>query len=454
MSSLKPLQIHKNNRYLKTEDGQPFFWLADTAWELIHRLNSDEVDHYFKARAAQGFNVIHTVILAELDGLTTPNANGDLPLKDNDPTKPIEAYFDHVDKVVNKAAEYGLYLALLPTWGDKVFKAWGTGPEVFTEANAQSFGQFLGQRYKDQSHIVWILGGDRAAEGDGREFQALWQAMANGIDAGEADGIKKLKSYHPQGGSSSSFWLNDASWLDFNMLQSSHGRNMTNWTMIQDDYQLSPTKPTLDSEICYEDIPVPPWDNWTKSQGYIRDYDVRKAAYRSVFAGGCGVSYGHHFVWQMYDEGKEPMYNAEELFTWKEALDKPAANQMNYLFRLMASRPFTRLVPDQSIIQNQDSSNSGYICCARDEENTFAFLYSPQVKKAVVNLEWVKGELAYLWIYCPRTGKVTPLGKQELTKSYSVEFPEDGDDWVIVIDNYHSAYVAPGGSTLNAFVHY
>ncbi len=37
------LKIADNNRYLITEDGKPFFWLGDTAWELIHRLDREEV---------------------------------------------------------------------------------------------------------------------------------------------------------------------------------------------------------------------------------------------------------------------------------------------------------------------------------------------------------------------------------------------------------------------------
>ena len=41
------------------------------------------------------------MVLAELDGLGTPNANGDRPLIDNDPAKPNEAYFTHVDSIVD-----------------------------------------------------------------------------------------------------------------------------------------------------------------------------------------------------------------------------------------------------------------------------------------------------------------------------------------------------------------
>ena len=58
------------------DDGTPFFYLGDTAWELFHRLTFDEAEHYLRDRAAKGFTVIQAVALAELDGLHTPNMRG------------------------------------------------------------------------------------------------------------------------------------------------------------------------------------------------------------------------------------------------------------------------------------------------------------------------------------------------------------------------------------------
>ncbi len=58
-------------------------------------------------------------------------------LKNDDPTKPREAYFQHVGYIINNAAELGLYICLLPTWGDKIFKGtWGAGPEIVNVDNA------------------------------------------------------------------------------------------------------------------------------------------------------------------------------------------------------------------------------------------------------------------------------------------------------------------------------
>src|SRR5215831_729697 len=111
------LKVSSNGHYLQYEDGAPFFYLGDTAWELLHRLNREQVDRYLENRARKGFTVIQTVILAQIGGLTVPNAYGDLPLTGNDPTKPNEGYFRHVDYVVNKAEAAGIFVGLLPTWG-------------------------------------------------------------------------------------------------------------------------------------------------------------------------------------------------------------------------------------------------------------------------------------------------------------------------------------------------
>ena len=123
------LKVSANKRYLVHQNGTPFFWLGDTAWELFHRLNREEADQYLKRRAEQGFTVVQAVALAEFDGLKEPNPYGDTPLLEQRPGKPNEAYFKHVDYIVDKAAQYGIVIAFLPTWGDKVFKnTWGQGP--------------------------------------------------------------------------------------------------------------------------------------------------------------------------------------------------------------------------------------------------------------------------------------------------------------------------------------
>src|SRR5690349_9295715 len=117
------LKVSDNHRFLVYEDGRPFFYLGDTAWELFHRLNRDDAELYLKDRAAKGFTVIQAVAIAEFDGDTVPNVYGHLPLTDLDPARPATVdgsnndYWDQVDFIVNKANDLGLYIGFLPTWG-------------------------------------------------------------------------------------------------------------------------------------------------------------------------------------------------------------------------------------------------------------------------------------------------------------------------------------------------
>ncbi|MEO8425549.1 MAG: DUF4038 domain-containing protein [Verrucomicrobiota bacterium] len=117
------LGVSENKRFLVTDDGKPFFYLGDTAWELFHRLNRDEADKYLTDRAKKGFTVIQAVAIAELDGHTDPNPYGHLPLVDLDPARPdvkdgaANDYWDHVDYMVNKAEWLGVYIGLRSNLG-------------------------------------------------------------------------------------------------------------------------------------------------------------------------------------------------------------------------------------------------------------------------------------------------------------------------------------------------
>src|SRR5690606_17254651 len=192
------LQVTPDGHYLQYADGTPFFWLGDTAWELFHRLTKEEIIQYLDNRKAKGFNVIQAVVLAEMDGLRRPNRYGNVPLIDQDPEKPNESYFQLVDEVITAAYDRQLFIGLLPTWGDKVTRMWGVGPEIFTVENAYRYGRWLGDRYKDRKNIIWILGGDRPAIHDAVDTRPIWRAMAKGIQ--EATEGKALLSYHISGG--------------------------------------------------------------------------------------------------------------------------------------------------------------------------------------------------------------------------------------------------------------
>jgi hypothetical protein len=430
------LKVAPNNRFLMKEDGSPFFYLGDTAWELFHRARRDEVDKYLRDRAAKGFTVIQAVVLAEFDGLSTPNVYGHRALDNNDPATPSEDYFQHVDYIVDKAQKLGLYIGMLPTWGDKWNKKWGIGPEVFTPANAEKFGEFLGTRFKERP-IIWILGGDRNPETDAH--LSIIRALAQGIRKG--DGGNHLMTYHPMGGSSSSTWFHKDLWLDFNMFQSGHSaRDTPNHQFTSSNRQLNPPKPTLDGEPRYEDHPI----DWKPEKGWFDDFDVRQAAYWSLLAGACGHTYGNHNVWQLWQPGREAISAART--PWLKALSHPGSIQMGYLRRLFESRPFMKLVPDQGIIVNEVGTGGDHMRAARAEDGSFAFIYIPTGKMVAVAMNKIKGRRVKVHWYNPRKGLSTEIGIFSGSGIEEFRPPTSGrgNDWVLVLDNTTRKFAPPG----------
>jgi len=443
---LPRIQVSSDGRFLVTETGAPFFWLGDTAWELFHRLNEEEAARYFANRQEKRFTVIQAVLLAELDGLNTPNAYGERPLLDNDPIRPNEAYFAYVDRLVQMAAHHGLYMGLLPTWGDKVTPLWGVGPAIFNQENALVYGRYLGERYSEQTNVIWILGGDRPPVHEGHDYRPIWRALAKGLDEGA--GRKVLKTYHTWGGHSTSEYLHEEPWLDLNTMQSGHGggRDVPVWEWISRDYALHPVKPTLDSEPNYEDHPVNPWPQWDPANGFFRDYDVRKQLYRSVFAGGCGVTYGHHSIWQMYAPGRvlnnqPPGY---EEYTWYEALDRPGAQQVRHLRALMESRPFLTRIPDQSILASDPGQGGAHVRATRDKEGSYAFVYLPLPLPVMVHLDRLTCEALNAWWYDPCSGESLHIGQYPARGTYTFTPPGYRPDCVLVLDDAARGFPPPG----------
>ncbi len=432
------LRVSDNQRYLVHADGTPFFYLGDTAWELFHRTDREEADLYLEDRAAKGFTVIQAVALAELEGLREPNSYGHRPLIENDPARPAvkegpnNDYWDHVDYVVDKAESLGLYIGMLPTWGDKWNLKWGVGPEVFTPENAEAFGRWLGARYRDKP-IIWILGGDRPIEKP--IHLEINRAMARGIEAG--DGGRNLMTLHPSGRRNSATEFHQDEWLDFNMIQSGHERPAKpNHAFMTENLAREPLKPTLDGEPCYEDHPLkgPVWNRRNEPGAYLPwfdEYDVRRPAYESMLAGACGHTYGNHNIWQMWLPGREPISIART--PWPEALHHAGALQMKTMRGLFEARLFWKLVPDQSLVFHPAESEAR---CARLTDGSSILVYLPEGGSIEIKTSDLHGGQATAYWFNPRQNSAQLLGTFPNPGKLTFEAPSSGrnNDWVLVVD--------------------
>ena len=425
LQSSAQFSVSGNKRYL-LKDGKPFFWLGDTGWELFHRLNKTDAEKYLKRRSEQGFTVIQAVALAEMDGIHTPNANGDKPLIDDDPTKPNEKYFAFMDTVIDIAASYNITIALLPTWGDKVFAdKWGKGPEIFNSENAAVYAQWLSHRYKEKKNIIWVLGGDRIPRGE--SDISTWRAMGNAIK--RETNNRAVISFHPQPNKlgSAEYFPKD-SWIDFHMFQTGHCRDAAVYDKIQSVYTMQPTKPVMDAEPIYEDHPV--CFN-AKELGKSNTLDVRRSAYLDLFSGAFGHTYGCHDIWQMYNPNVESINGAQ--MYWYDAIELPAAKQMIYVRKLMESFPILERVPDQSVIKETSTAAAERIQATRGAD--YLMVYSTAGKPFTINMGKIKGKIVRGFWYNPRKGEQTAIDAMTNSGQKKFTSPTAGysQDWVLVL---------------------
>jgi hypothetical protein len=467
---LARLRVSPDGRHFVTADGQPFFWLADTAWTLLCHLRPDEVRFYFETRRAQGFNVIQITALNPETNPDLTNAHGIAPFYSTHPLELNPVYFDYLDEILNLAAECGLYIALLPTWGELV-TGWtwsGAGAGIMIdERNAHDYGHWLGQRYRDRTNIIWVLGGDRHPVHDSEDYRPVWRALAEGIGWEVTGQVLKWDESHPAWSDvlmtyhtcftdvplnySSSRWLHDDAWLSFHMIQSGHRQHVENYNQIQADYEREPTRPVLDGEPNYEDIPYP----IPGGHAYHRDWNVRKRAYWSVLAGACGHTYGHASVWCMRDpaRGLEP-----GTLSWRGALDRPGAQQLLHLRHLVESRPFFECVPDQRLV-SMPSRVGGTLDTrlqARlDRQGRFALIYTTSGNTIPVDLSRFAGDTVHSWWFDPRTGKscdahgapiTAPFIRLPTTGIHRFQPPTSGpdNDWLLIMDAAEHDFPSPG----------
>ncbi|KAL1624262.1 hypothetical protein SLS56_007964 [Neofusicoccum ribis] len=374
-----------DGHFFQQSDGRPFFWQADTAWLLFHRLNYSECESYFADRAAKGFNVVLAVGFTQI-GIDSPNRNGDLTFIDEDVTRPNEAYWAYIDSIVELAWSRGIRIALVPAWGNSKPK-WkiqhkntiaddskaNVGSAINT-TTAEPFGHFIGQRYPYLPKILvadtnpwWTnktaIKADYAAGGAAparphTDWSAVYDGLAHGIVVGERAAVSSatwwpLMTIHPTnqwfaGGpvALASAFFAGRDWLTFDACQSGHADFPPNppipwwnarrgWEPVERMYAAGEvaggrTQPVLDNEAHYEGRHV----LW-------------------AFSGAAGVTYGADNVMQMYIPGLFDHSGSGPARSWADDIHLPGSDQIQYIKKVIMDRgmpSYFHRIPAQDIL--------------------------------------------------------------------------------------------------------
>jgi hypothetical protein len=431
----KKVKVSENGRFLMDDSGKPFYWVGDTAWWLLTKLNREDITMYMEDRGKKGFNVIQFMIVRELGDKNkygdSAFVGGDLAkpaiTEGSDPSDPQQYdYWDHVDYVVETASKNGLYAGILPFWGSVVGSAGGE--------KGKTYAKWLADHFKNKANVLWINGGDT----DPTKNQETWNSMGSSLRAADPS---RLITYHPVGKTRSSTVYHQQEWLDMNMFQSGHrdyeqdpgGFGPDNFKYAELDYKMEPPKPFLDGEPSYENIPH--HLHLDRSPLYWGDSDVRRYAYWSVFAGACGFTYGENSVMVGYEgAGDNNRYDAK--FGWREGIKAAGSGQMIHLKKLLYSRPYFERVPDQSLISGTNGTKYDYLIATRG--TTYAFIYAYTGRTMTIEMGKISGTSVKASWYDPRPGEQQEIGVKENQGTQTFDppgEPKDGNDWVLILDS-------------------
>jgi hypothetical protein len=398
-----PLKVSENGRYFVDQEDTPVFWLGTTQWGLVRDHTLEEATLILERTARTGFAFAQVMLLGPgrdvLPSLgMTPNIDGEKPWVDGNPLTPNEAYFRHVDAVIEIARQKNVVISLT------VFHQ--HQQEIITVTNARPWARWIAQRYRNAPNIVWSTTPHAKPE-----FAPVLHELMAGLREGD-DGAH-LITCKPDPGPYSSSFIHAEPELDFNSIQT--------WTWVEriyplvtTDYQLEPVKPVLMAEGAYE-------------QGSEYDFDVtplwvRRQAYYSYLA-GAHHTYGHNDSWRV-------------LPTWREALDAPAATQVGLLRRILEGRDeWWYLVPDQSLLTNGGQLDGRMLnLAARHRDGKWALVYCAAEAALSVDLSKLAGEECDAFWIDPRSAKSSPVGHFVNQAEQSFSTPSGWEDALLVLE--------------------
>lgn len=408
------LKVGPGGHHLVDENGTPFQLRGEAAWSLAVQLTREDAAAYFSDRRAKGFNALMVEIINVQDGYAAnapKNAYGDLPFVAEDFRQRNEAYWKHIDYIVDEAANYGMVVLAVP-----LYLGYGGGSEGWFAAAStagteaiRDYGAFLGRRYALRKNIVWVNGGDYRPSS-----LAIPDALASGI--AEVDKSHLITTHWARNSAGTD---GNPAWLTLN---SSYAGVDNIVPRVQADYARAPALPTFLIEGHYEGS--------LSGQPSLLTREVRSQAWQAYLSGACGNFYAHHSVW-LFGGG------------WKAALNSPGAQSLAQLNAFFAKREWWRLVPDtgNTLVTSARGSGKEAIAAALADDGSFAVIYCPNGSVFDADLSKLKGKAVKAGAFNPANGETMEFpgspyapAKQSFPMPSFNGDPQGAKDWVVLLE--------------------
>ena len=414
-----PLRVESGKRYLVDATGTPFLMQGDSPWSLMVQLTREQVDQYLDDRRGRGFNTLLVNLIEHQFSNNPPrNAYGQAPfLTPGDYGTPNEQYFAHVDWVIQRAADKGFLLLLVPSYlgyggGDQ---GWYQEMVANGTTKLREFGRYLGRRYAGFSNILWTHGGDYNPPN-----KALVREIVLGIR--EFD-TRVLMSAHCAPETAAADYWGGESWLQVNSVYTYNAV----YSAALAQYARADQMPFFFLEGRYEN----------EADG--TEQRVRVQAYHALLSGAAGQVFGNNPIWHF----NAPTGLYPTSLTWQQALNSRGSQSMTHVRTLFAPRSWWTLQPDagNTLLTAGLSSGQDRAVAARAADGSFAIAYLPSVRTVTVNLGQLAGPRVNARWYDPANGTYTTVTGSPFTASGSQTFRPAGNnasgfgDWALVMES-------------------
>jgi hypothetical protein len=433
------VKVSGNGHYLTYGNGEPFFYLAESAWDLCRKATRKQARNYIINRKNKGFNSIQVIPMShyKLYDYGVMNSDGKTFFLNDDFSRINPEYFRFMDYFVKTANDSGLNVTIMPLHAamnimhlDLRF----TGKKI-TNEQSLLIAKYVGARYAG-SNIIWIIAGDK--EYDTPWKQKFWSEFAEVIR--NATGGRQIMTVHPAGLSSSfNFFDNKTTWLGFHTFQSWHAVDVDyNYTAPLKGYSLNPPKPVLGGELCYEDFE----NSLVEGAQRLSAGDVRQARYESVLSGAlAGVVYSVDGVFQWADPNDDDLsimdYNPR--YFYESAWELPGSYNMAILKKIMYSYSWFNFVPDNNLLLDFKSKRN-HICVASSKDKIVAYI--PRNTNFVLLNTAKLGNLIDITLINPSTGDSVKQDVVLSAEKTRVDIRDTSDYFLVISKNKKSISLA------------
>ncbi len=417
------LKLSGNGRYLTYQNNTPFFLVGDTAWSMIGQLSDQDANAYLANRSNYGFNTILVSLIEHKFSTNAPsNIYGQAPFTGRPFATPNEAYFAHADYIINSAIQKGMVVLLDPIYVGYACndEGWCAELNAATLPELRQWGQFIGNRYKNYSNIIWVIGGD--ADPVALSLTAKLQEIVNGIRDNDTNHLFTADN-EPESMAVDA-WPG-APWLNVNSVYTYSNV----YGPTQTAYLVSPTMPFFFFESNYE------------NEHSITNQGLRAQEYWSVLSGAFGHLFGNCPMWN-FNAPAGASYCA--VVNWRTQLTSAGTNSMRYFQSLFSSIKWYNLVPDFSHVAATAGygtwGNSDYATTAYALDGSLIATYLPTVRTITINMTKMGGSTTARW-FDPSNGQYTTIAGSPFPNTGTRTFTPSGNnaagdtDWVLLLES-------------------